>query len=65
MAETSISVCWALGRYSGIGEVLVSQEEIGSSMCLCTVRLTNGGIKWWCVIPGAPSVVRNLNSRVA
>lgn len=36
MAETSISVCWALGRYSGIGEVLVSQEEIGSSMvCVC------------------------------
>lgn len=44
MAETSISVCWALGRYSGIGEVLVSQEEIGSStLCVCVCVYVQSG----------------------
>lgn len=49
---TNTSVCWALGRCSGIGEIPVSQEETGEQcapcvcvyICLCTGRLTNGGI---------------------
>lgn len=50
----------------------MSQERLGAVCYVCVYvcayvqgRLTNGGIKWWCVITGAPSVVKNLNSRVA
>lgn len=62
----SLCVCPALGGAVGSEDPRVPGGD-GSSIRTSshTGRLTDDGIKWCCIILGVPSVVRNLNSRVA
>lgn len=64
--ETDARACEsALRGVVGLeGRLQGARRSLGSCACVHTGRLTDGGIIW-CAILGAPSVVRNLTSKVA